>query len=68
MREQRQHNIHVRDDIDEADFVTTRRERDAGLGMPRLLLPAVQANIRAGDLPLPEDNGVRYLKIPLDRL
>lgn len=66
--EQRRANIHVRDGIDEAAFVAMRQTRDATLAMPVLLLPAVQVNIRAGRLPPPEANGVRYLKIPLDRL
>lgn len=66
--EQRAKNIHVRDGVSEADFVRLRRERDATLGMPVLMLPAVQVNVRAGELPPAEDNGVRYLKIPLDAL
>lgn len=61
-------NIHVRDGIAEDDFVAVRTARDATLAMPTLLLPAVQVNIRAGALPEPEDNGVRYLKLPIDRL
>lgn len=61
-------NIHVRDGIGEDDFVAVRTARDATLAMPTLLLPAVQVNIRAGALPEPEDNGVRYLKLPIDRL
>lgn len=60
-------NIHVRDGVDEAAFVAVRTARDATLPMPALLLPSVQINIRAGQLPEPEDNGVRYLKLPLDR-
>lgn len=60
-------NIHVRDGVDEAAFVAVRTARDATLAMPALLLPSVQVNIRAGRLPEPEDNGVRYLKLPLDR-
>ena len=64
---QRRDNIHVRDDRGEADFVQLRNARDATLPMPALLLPAVQVNIRAGALPEPEANGVRYLKLPLDR-
>jgi len=60
-------NIHVRDGVDEAAFVAVRTARDATLAMPALLLPSVQVNIRAGQLPEPEDNGVRYLKLPLDR-
>lgn len=62
---QRRENIHVRDGIDEATFVQLRTARDATLAMPALLLPAVQVNIRAGALPEPEGNGVRYLKLPL---
>jgi glyoxylase-like metal-dependent hydrolase (beta-lactamase superfamily II) len=61
-------NIHVRDGIDEDAFVAVRSARDATLAMPALLLPSVQVNIRAGRLPDPEDNGVRYLKLPIDRL
>ncbi|MES2858150.1 MAG: MBL fold metallo-hydrolase [Pseudomonadota bacterium] len=64
---QRAGNIHVRDGVPEADFVAVREARDASLAMPALILPAVQVNIRAGALPEPEDNGVRYLKIPLDQ-
>ena len=66
--EQRAHNIHVHDGIDEATFVEMRTQRDAGLGMPTLLLPAIQVNVRAGNLPPAEENGVRYLKIPLDSI
>jgi len=66
--EQRKRNIHVRDGIDEATFVAMRTGRDAGLGMPTLLLPAIQVNVRAGHLPPAEDNGVIYLKIPLNKL
>lgn len=66
--EQRQGNIHVRDGIDEQAFVDMRRARDASLAMPTLLLPSVQVNMRAGCFPDAEDNGVRYLKIPVDVL
>ncbi|OBU87950.1 MBL fold metallo-hydrolase [Chromobacterium subtsugae] len=66
--EQRRANLHARDGVEEADFVAMREARDATLAMPQLLLPAVQVNIRAGRLPPPEDNGVRYLKLPLDAL
>lgn len=66
--EQRSANVHARDGISEADFVERRRARDASLSMPALLLPAVQVNMRAGRLPPAEDNGVAYLKIPVDRL
>jgi glyoxylase-like metal-dependent hydrolase (beta-lactamase superfamily II) len=64
--EQRRANIHLADGIDEATFVARRRQRDATLDVPALLLPAIQINIRAGQLPLVESNGVRYLKLPLD--
>ncbi len=63
---QRAHNIHVHDDIGEDQFVAMREARDATLGMPMLMLPSVQINIRAGQMPPPEENGVSYLKIPLD--
>lgn len=65
---QRAQNIHVRDGVKEADFVLMRAERDATLEMPQLLLPAVQINIRAGAFPPADNNGVCYLKIPLDNL
>jgi glyoxylase-like metal-dependent hydrolase (beta-lactamase superfamily II) len=61
-------NIHLRASVSEAEFVTLRETRDATLAMPALIIPAVQVNIRAGELPTAEDNGVRYLKIPLDKL
>ena len=66
--EQRKSNIHIHDGIDEATFVAMRTRRDAGLGMPTLLLPAIQVNVRAGNLPPAEDNGVTYLKIPINKL
>ncbi|PWR19640.1 MBL fold metallo-hydrolase [Zavarzinia compransoris] len=66
--EERAKNIHVRDGIAAADFVAMREKRDATLSMPRLILPSVQVNMRAGELPPPEDNGTRYLKIPLNAL
>jgi glyoxylase-like metal-dependent hydrolase (beta-lactamase superfamily II) len=66
--EQRAANVHVHDGIAEADFVAMRRARDATLDMPVLILPSVQVNMRAGHLPPPEDNGVSYLKIPLNML
>lgn len=64
--EQRVHNIHVRDGISEDSFVAMREARDATLDMPMLLLPSVQVNVRAGEMPPPEENGVSYLKIPLN--
>lgn len=65
---QRANNIHVHDGITEAQFVEMRTKRDATLEMPVLILPAVQINIRAGELPPPESNGVAYLKIPVNAL
>jgi glyoxylase-like metal-dependent hydrolase (beta-lactamase superfamily II) len=64
--EQRAHNIHVHDGVTEAEFVAMRTQRDAGLEMPVLIWPAVQVNIRAGDMPPAEANGVSYLKIPVN--
>jgi glyoxylase-like metal-dependent hydrolase (beta-lactamase superfamily II) len=63
---QRARNIHVHDGITEAQFVELRTQRDATLEMPVLILPAVQINIRAGEMPPPENNGVSYLKIPIN--
>ncbi|WP_458525330.1 MBL fold metallo-hydrolase [Onishia taeanensis] len=64
--EQRAHNIHVHEGVSEADFVKRRTERDATLGMPRLILPSVQVNMRAGAMPAAEANGQVYLKVPID--
>ena len=61
-------NIHIKDGINEAEFVQMREQRDATLSMPRLIIPAVQVNIDAGHLPEPEDNGTRYLKVPINVL
>lgn len=66
--EQRAKNIHVHDGISEDEFVAMRTKRDATLEMPVLILPSVQVNIRAGELPPAEENGVSYLKIPLNAL
>jgi glyoxylase-like metal-dependent hydrolase (beta-lactamase superfamily II) len=66
--EQRAKNIHVHDGVSEDEFVAMRTKRDATLDMPTLILPSVQVNIRAGELPPKEDNGVAYLKIPLNAL
>lgn len=66
--QQRAANIHMHDGVGEGDFVAMRSQRDAQLDMPNLLLPSIQVNIRAGVLPEPEGNGVRYLKVPLDVL
>jgi len=64
---QRTRNVHLAGDVGEDAFVRLRRERDAGLAAPKLLLPSLQVNIRGGDLPPPEADGVRYLRLPLDR-
>ena len=66
--EQRADNIHVHEGVTEAQFVSLRTARDKTLAMPVLILPAVQVNVRAGHLPPPESNGVRYLKIPVNLL
>lgn len=66
--EQRARNVHVHDGVDEDGFVAMRSARDATLEPPALLLPSVQVNVRAGDLPPAEDNGVSYLRIPIDAL
>jgi hypothetical protein len=64
--EQREQNIHVRNGISEEEFVVMRQARDATLAMPTLILPSVQINMRAGELPPAESNGIRYIKIPVD--
>jgi glyoxylase-like metal-dependent hydrolase (beta-lactamase superfamily II) len=66
--EQRAKNIHVHDGVSEAEFVALREKRDATLEMPTLILPSIQVNVRAGDLPPEDDNGIRYLRIPLNAL
>ena len=66
--DERVHNIHVGDGISEDDFVKLREARDATLGMPRLIVPSLQVNIRAGHLPEPDDSGKRFLKVPLNGL
>jgi glyoxylase-like metal-dependent hydrolase (beta-lactamase superfamily II) len=65
---QRADNVHARDGISEDSFVTMRQARDATLAMPRLILPSIQVNMHGGRLPTAEDNGTRYLRIPLDAL
>ncbi|MDX2257645.1 MAG: MBL fold metallo-hydrolase [Hyphomicrobiaceae bacterium] len=64
--EERANNIHVRDGTSEDAFVAMREARDKTLGMPKLIIPSLQVNIRAGHLPEPADNGKRYLKVPVD--
>jgi glyoxylase-like metal-dependent hydrolase (beta-lactamase superfamily II) len=68
IREQKESNAHVKDGTTKADFVAMRKQRDATLSPPALMLPALQINMRAGHLPECEDNDVSYIKIPLDRL
>jgi glyoxylase-like metal-dependent hydrolase (beta-lactamase superfamily II) len=67
VEQSRQDNIHIGAETNREDYVRMRRERDAGLSLPRLILPSLQLNIRAGEPPAPDDNGVVYLKTPLDR-
>ena len=62
------HNIHVREGVSEDEFVKMRTERDATLGMPKLIIPSLQVNMKAGELPKPEDDGKRYLKVPINGL
>ncbi len=66
--EQKALNVHVGAGKPLEDFVTMRTERDAKLGMPKLILPSIQTNMRAGQMPEPEDNGTRYFKVPIDTL
>lgn len=66
--EQRAQNIHIHDGVTEAEFVALRTARDRTLTVPVLIIPAVQVNIRAGELPPPDPNGVRYLRVPIDVL
>lgn len=66
--EQKRENIHVKDGTSKEDFIAMRNARDATLDMPKLILPSVQINMRAGDMPPPEDNGQRYMKIPINAL
>ena len=65
---QKRANVHVHDGVNEDDFVDMRNKRDATLDLPTLILPSVQINVRGGHLPPAEENGVRYLKLPLDLL
>lgn len=66
--EQRDHNVHVGGGASEQAFIAMRTERDGTLPVPKLILPALQVNIRAGELPPPDDNGIRYLRLPLDQM
>ena len=64
--EQRAANLHDKDGVSKEDFVAMRTERDASLGLPALIVPAIQVNIRAGHMPDAEDNDISYLKPPID--
>jgi glyoxylase-like metal-dependent hydrolase (beta-lactamase superfamily II) len=66
--EQRAKNTHIHDGIDEAAFVTMRESRDKTLDMPALIIPSIQVNMRAGQMPAPDSNGTVYLRLPLNRL
>jgi len=66
--EERRANVHVHDGVTEEDFVAMRRARDHTLGMPTLLLPSVQVNIRAGHMPPPDSDGRIYLRLPVNQL
>ncbi|MCP3473382.1 MBL fold metallo-hydrolase [Bradyrhizobium sp. CCGUVB1N3] len=66
--EQRAHNIHARDGISEEEFVAAREARDRTLEMPRLIIPSLQVNMKAGQLPSPDPSGKRFLKVPLNVL
>ncbi|GBQ60143.1 metallo-beta-lactamase [Novacetimonas hansenii NRIC 0243] len=65
---ERAHNVHVHEGVSEEAFVSMRTGRDATLSMPNLLMPSVQVNMRGGHLPEAEENGTRYIKIPIDRV
>ena len=66
VKQQREENVHVKDGVTEEDFVAMRTDRDRTLSMPKLIMPSVQVNIRGGRLPDPEENGVSYIKIPVN--
>jgi glyoxylase-like metal-dependent hydrolase (beta-lactamase superfamily II) len=66
--DERAHNIHVRDGVTEDEFVAMREARDKTLDMPKLIIPSLQVNMKGGDLPEPESDGKRYLKVPLNGL
>jgi glyoxylase-like metal-dependent hydrolase (beta-lactamase superfamily II) len=66
--EERMHNIHVRDGMTEEEFVRTREARDKTLAMPKLIIPSLQVNMKAGELPEPDTSGKRFLKVPINGL
>lgn len=65
---ERAHNVHVHDGVAEEDFVSMRTKRDSTLSLPNLIMPSVQINMRGGHMPEPEENGVSYIKIPVNKL
>jgi len=68
VREEREGNVHIHRGVAESEFIEFRTKRDATLSMPKLILPSIQVNIRAGEMPPADDNGVVYLKLPVDAL
>jgi len=68
VKEQKENNVLLHDGISKEEYVTIRNKRDEGKAVPKLLLPSIQANLRAGTFGLPEDNNVRYIKIPVDKI
>ena len=66
--EQKNNNIHISNKTNEDEFVKIREERDKTLGMPELIIPSIQVNMRAGNLPPAEDNGSVYIKVPLNKM
>lgn len=68
MLAERTGNVHVHEGVSEDDFVQMRTQRDATLSMPKLILPSIQVNMRGGRMPEPEDDGISYLRLPIDRL
>jgi glyoxylase-like metal-dependent hydrolase (beta-lactamase superfamily II) len=66
--DEREHNIHVRDGVTEEEFVAMRTARDSTLGMPKLIIPSLQVNMRGGDLPPADESGKRFLKVPINGL
>ena len=68
IEEQRRNNVHIREGTSKSDFVAFRNARDTQLGMPSLIIPSIQVNLQAGEMPAPEDNGVSYMKVPINAL
>jgi glyoxylase-like metal-dependent hydrolase (beta-lactamase superfamily II) len=66
--EEKSHNIHARDGISEDEFAAMREARDKTLGMPKLIIPSLQVNMRGGELPPPDESGRRFLKVPINAL